>query len=141
MKKATILSFILATFVLPFGCASLWQGVAVSTAFLRGAGNTLGTIVLQKAVSADDRVDKANMVYAAAHALRTLVNPTEEEVKKVLLQWLPDKAHWEILADGVARYWSRFEESWRGDARTATNALEQLALGFEDAANAIINKP
>lgn len=137
MKKATLLSFILVICFSTLGCATFFSGLQTSTAFLRSAGNTLGTIVLQKAVSDSDRVAKANMVYAAAHAVRTLVNPTPAEVKVVLLQWLPDKSHWEILADGVASAWSRFEESWRGDAKTAQAALEQLALGFEDAANAI----
>lgn len=137
MKKATFLSFILAACLTPIGCATFFSGLQTSTAYLRTAGNILGTEVLQRAVSDSDRVTKANLVYAAAHAVRTLVNPTPDQLKAVLTQWLPNKEWWGVLADGVAAAWIHFEDTWSGNPKTATNALEQLALGFEDAANAI----
>lgn len=119
------------------GCAAFFSGLQATTPYLRTAGNLLGTEILQKAVSPSDRITKANLVYAAAKAVRTLVNPTEAEVKAVLTQWLPAKTWWESLAEGAAAAWVHFEGTWSGNPKVATAALEQLAEGFEDAANTI----
>lgn len=141
MKKSIFLPLIIAGCLTLTACATFFSGLQASTAYLRTAGNLLGTEILQKAVSPADRVTKANYVYAAAKAVRTLVNPTEAQVQAVLTQWLPAKTWWESLAEGAASAWVHFEGTWSGNPKIATNALEQLALGFEDAANAISPQP
>lgn len=96
------------------------------------------SITLSFAVSDKDRVDKANIVYSIAHAIRTLSGGevTPEALRGVIVLWAPDKAHWADLADSIKdSYAIVYTRYLKGNVYLTAKFLEALALGCEAAAN------
>lgn len=92
--------------------------------------------VMQLAVSPDDRVQKANMIAAIAHAVRSLSTgtvPTVQEVKDVITLWAPDKAHWADLSTSIGSVYAGVYNNIKGDPKVALQVLEKIAEGCEDA--------
>lgn len=92
--------------------------------------------VLQYAVSPSDRVEKANMIYASAHALRTLSGGevTPEAIKNILDIWLPNKAHWSSYASAISGLYAQEYAKVQGNPKEIAKLVEQFALGIENAA-------
>lgn len=141
LKKfnAKYLAFI-ALAVMFVGCAmdsQKWIVDLVAPSF-----DAATTAVIANAVSGDDAWEKLNMIYASAHALRTLSGGkiTSESVKNILDIWLPSKAHWSKYADSISGTYARYFSMLDGDPKLAATYIEQMALGIETAANRSKNK-
>jgi len=96
------------------------------------------SLTLQLAVSDKDRVDKANIVYSIAHAIRSLSggDVTPEALAGVIVLWAPDKAHWADLAGAVKdNYATLYATYLHGNPYLIAKFLEALALGCEQAAS------
>ncbi len=116
------------------GCASFqWQeGIP----YLKPASELIASAVLQKAVSPEDRIAKANEIYAAAKAVRTLSGGeiTKDAVEDVLKIWLPEKAHWSDFSTSASSLYAGYYAQLKGDPKAMAEAVEQMAQGFENVA-------
>ena len=123
------------------GCSTV-QNFEVSDAlpFVRPAVSLACAGVLNLALDGQDRIDKANMVYAVAHAVRSLSGgtvPTPSELSDVIDLWMPDKSHWSKLSTTISGVYSGAFSKLQGNPLLAVQILEQIALGCEDSARAI----
>lgn len=123
------------------GCSTV-QNFETSEAlpFVRPAVSLACTGVLNLALDGQDRIDKANMVYAVAHAVRSLSGgkvPTPSELADVIDLWMPDKSHWSKLSTTISGVYSGAFSKLQGNPLLAVQILEQIALGCEESAGAI----
>ena len=133
--NAKVLALALAVVLFFQGCAhesQQWITDLIAPSF-----DAATTAVLANAVSGDDALEKINMIYASAHALRSLSGGTinSEAVSRILEIWLPSKAHWSKYADSVTKTYERYFALLNRDAKQAVIYVEQMALGIESAAN------
>lgn len=154
MKMKSLLS-ILTALVLCFalsGCATsdlsgLTEGVAAKTSSLRSPSTLVGIAFLASTKDRNRRVENANNLYALAHAVRTFSGSaplTVQGLEKGLRVFMPDYKSNEdmaVLIGSVAALYGSVSLDTSNNARVYLNALEQVALGLEDAAAPWITKP
>ena len=95
------------------------------------------TVVLEQAVSGDDRIEKAKMINNVATIVAGLTKgstPTPDQLQKALTDYLPqDKTHWTkyvvIVKDIYAAQFSKLN----GDARLGVDVLNAIAQGCKTA--------
>ena len=119
---------------------SVRNAVHVSIPYIRPPVFLACSGVLNFALSDTDRIDKANLIYSVAMAVRSLctgVVPEPAEVKNVIALWMPEKTHWANLATTISGFYSGLFEQLKGDPLLAVQVLEQIARGCEDAAGAV----
>ena len=95
------------------------------------------TVVLDQAVSGDDRVEKAKMinhVAAIVEGLTAGTAPTPLELQKALNDYLPqEKTHWvnyvSVIKDIYAQQFARID----GNTALAIKVLNAIASGCKDA--------
>jgi hypothetical protein len=95
------------------------------------------TVVLDQAVSGDDRVEKAKMinhVAAIVEGLTAGTAPTPAELQKALNDYLPqEKTHWvnyvSVIKDIYAQQFARLD----GNGALAVKVLNAIASGCKDA--------
>jgi len=95
------------------------------------------TVVLDQAVSGDDRVEKAKMinhVAAIVEGLTAGIAPTPLELQKALNDYLPqEKTHWvnyvSVIKDIYAQQFARID----GNTALAIKVLNAIASGCKDA--------
>lgn len=122
------------------GCATSSFQASDALPFVRPAVSLACTGVLNLALDGQDRIDKANMVYAVAKAVRTLSGgtvPTPSDLAKVIDLWMPDKSHWSKLSTTISGVYSGAFSKLQGNPLLAVQILEQIAQGCEDSAGAI----
>ena len=141
-SKLIILSILASCFV---GCSSMsnfYNGLNNSSPYFRSSSALITTLVLQKAVSDEDRQEKAKIVLNLATAIETLTkgdNLSVETVSTTLLQSIPDKPHWkEYTMALVLLYTDFYEQNDKvviGDKQKALiTALNRIASGCRIAA-------
>ena len=95
------------------------------------------TVVLEQALSPEDRVEKAKMINNVATVVQALTvgqTPTPDQLQKALTDYLPEgKTHWAkyvvALKDIYAAQFARLN----GDAALAVKVLNAIAAGCKDA--------
>jgi hypothetical protein len=95
------------------------------------------TVVLDQAVSGNDRVEKAKMINHVAAIVEGLTignTPTPAELQKALNDYLPaEKTHWAnyitVIKDLYAQQFARLD----GNAALAIKVLNAIASGCKDA--------
>lgn len=118
-------------------CASLnWES---GLDYVEPAFEFAASTAINAAISPEDRVDKANMIYASAKALRTLSGGevTKDSVKDVLDLWLPSKSHWSDFAGTASNLWAPVYAKLKGNPKLIAEYLEKAALGIERAAGKV----
>ncbi len=124
------------------GCGTfdVASGVSKSTTVLRPSASIVGIAFLTSSKSKDERISNANNLYALAHAVRTFSGSapmTVQGLEAGLKTFLPDyKADDDLRAiiGSIAALYGSVQIDISDNARTYLNALEQVALGLEDAA-------
>lgn len=95
------------------------------------------TVVLDQAVSGNDRVEKAKMIHNVATIVEGLTvgtAPTPAQLQKALNDYLPEeKTHWvnyvSVIKDIYAQQFSRVD----GNSALAIKVLNAIASGCKDA--------
>lgn len=101
------------------------------------------TVVLEQAVSPEDRIEKAKMINHVAAIIETLTvgqTPTPNQLQKALTDYLPeDKTHWVKYITVVKDIYAAQFAKINGDAALAVKVLNAIAGGCKDATEAYVN--
>ena len=94
----------------------------------------ISSVIFEKAVSDEDRVEKAQIVFDLSEKLKGITfdsKPTREDLEGFVVNVLPDKPHWAILAATLGSY---YESASKGvsdqDVAKATKLINEIALGL-----------
>lgn len=151
-----ILPFVLVAFLIS-GCATNNSGnngsdvggttpkQAVENAlpYIAPAVTLACTVVLEQAVSQEDRVEKAKMINNVATIVEGLTRgntPTPDQLQKALTGYLPqDKTHWVkyvvVVKDIYAAQFAKLD----GDAKLGIDVLNAIAKGCKTATDEYVN--
>jgi len=95
------------------------------------------TVVLEQALSKEDRVEKAKMINHVANVVETLTigqTPTPDQLQKALTDYLPaEKTHWAKYVIAVKDIYAAQFAKLNGDAALAVKVLNAIASGCKDA--------
>lgn len=113
------------------------QAVENALPYIAPAVTLACTVVLEQAVSADDRVEKAKMINHVATIVEGLTRgttPTPDQLQKALLDYLPaEKTHWakyiSVVKDIYAAQFAKLD----GDAKLGIDVLNAIAKGCKTA--------
>lgn len=113
------------------------QAVENALPYIAPAVTLACTVVLEQAVSADDRVEKAKMINHVATIVEGLTRgttPTPDQLQKALLDYLPaEKTHWakyiSVVKDIYATQFTKLD----GDAKLGIDVLNAIAKGCKTA--------
>lgn len=134
---------------LPFiliGCAttdtgtddnSAQSGVEKALPYIAPAVTLACTVVLEQALSPEDRVEKAKMINHVAVIVEGLTagkTPTPDQLKNALTDYLPqEKTHWVVYVNAVKDIYASQFKQVGGDAKLAVDVLNAIAKGCKDA--------
>jgi hypothetical protein len=121
----------------PTGQVDAATSVSNALPYVKPAVVLACTVVLDQALSANDRVEKAKMINHVASIVEglTLGNaPTPAELQKALNDYLPsEKTHWvnyvSVIKDIYAQQFARLD----GNTALAIKVLNAIASGCKDA--------
>lgn len=113
------------------------QAVENALPYIAPAVTLACTVVLEQAVSSDDRVEKAKMINHVATIVEGLTRgstPTPDQLQKALLDYLPaEKTHWakyiSVVKDIYAAQFAKLD----GDAKLGIDVLNAIAKGCKTA--------
>lgn len=95
------------------------------------------TVVLEQALSPEDRVEKAKMINNVATVVESLTTgqtPTPDQLQKALADHLPiEKTHWAKYVVAVKDIYASQFSKLNGDAALAVKVLNAIASGCKDA--------
>jgi hypothetical protein len=95
------------------------------------------TVVLEQAVSVEDRAEKAKMINHVATIVESLTSgqtPTPDQLQKALTDYLPvEKTHWTKYVIAVKDIYAAQFAKLNGDAVLAVKVLNAIAGGCKDA--------
>ena len=95
------------------------------------------TIVLEQALSPEDRIEKAKMINNVATVIQSLTvgqTPTPDQLQKALNDYLPaQKTHWAKYIVAVKDIYASQFVKLNGDAALAVKVLNAIAAGCKDA--------
>lgn len=113
------------------------QAVENALPYIAPAVTLACTVVLEQAVSPEDRVEKAKMINHVATIVEGLTRgttPTPDQLQKALLDYLPaEKTHWAkyitVVKDIYAAQFAKLD----GDAKLGVDVLNAIAKGCKTA--------
>jgi hypothetical protein len=119
------------------------QAVESALPYISPAVTLACTVVLEQAVSPEDRVEKAKMINHVATIVEGLTRgatPTPDQLQKALLDYLPaEKTHWAkyitVVKDIYAAQFSKLD----GDAKLGIDVLNAIAKGCKTATDGYVN--
>jgi len=95
------------------------------------------TVVLEQALSPEDRIDKAKMINHVATVVESFTvgqTPTPDQLQKALTDYLPaEKTHWAKYIVAVKDIYAAQFAKLNGDAALAVKVLNAIAAGCKDA--------
>ena len=95
------------------------------------------TVVLEQALSPEDRIEKARMINHIAAIVESLTigqTPTPDQLQKALTDYLPvEKTHWAKYVIAVKDIYAAQFAKLNGDAALAVKVLNAIAAGCKDA--------
>jgi hypothetical protein len=95
------------------------------------------TVVLEQALSPEDRIEKAKMINHIATVVESLTigqTPTPDQLQKALTDYLPaEKTHWAKYIVAVKDIYAAQFAKLNGDAALAVKVLNAIAAGCKDA--------
>ena len=95
------------------------------------------TVVLEQALSPEDRVEKAKMINNVATVVQSLTigqTPTPDQLQKALADYLPiQKTHWAKYVVALKDIYASQFVKLNGDAALAVKVLNAIASGCKDA--------
>jgi len=119
------------------------QAVENALPYIAPAVTLACTVVLEQAVSPEDRVEKAKMINQVATIVEGLTRgttPTPDQLQKALLDYLPaEKTHWAkyitVVKDIYAAQFAKLD----GDAKLGVDVLNAIAKGCKTATDGYVN--
>jgi len=113
------------------------QAVENALPYIAPAVTLACTVVLEQAVSPEDRVEKAKMINHVATVVESLTRgatPTPDQLQKALTDYLPaEKTHWAkyitVVKDIYAAQFAKLD----GDAKLGVDVLNAIAKGCKTA--------
>lgn len=113
------------------------QAVENALPYIAPAVTLACTVVLEQAVSADDRAEKARMINHVATIVEGLTSgttPTPDQLQKALLDYLPaEKTHWAKYISVVKDIYAAQFAKLNGDAKLGVDVLNAIAKGCKTA--------
>jgi len=101
------------------------------------------TVVLEQAISPEDRVEKAKMINHISTIVEALTigqTPTPDQLQKALTDYLPaEKTHWAKYIVAVKDIYAAQFAKINGDAALAVKVLNAIAAGCKDATAEYVN--
>ena len=101
------------------------------------------TVVLEQALSPEDRIEKAKMinhVAAVVEALTVGQTPTPDQLQKALTDYLPiEKTHWAKYITALKDIYSAQFNKLNGNTALAIKVLNAIAGGCKDATEEYVN--
>lgn len=95
------------------------------------------TVVLEQALSPEDRAEKAKMINHVAVVVESLTvgqTPTPDQLQKALTDYLPaEKTHWAKYVVALKDIYAAQFAKLNGDAALAVKVLNAIAAGCKDA--------
>lgn len=95
------------------------------------------TVVLEQALSPQDRVEKAKMINNVSTVIESLTvgqTPTPDQLQKALMDYLPaEKTHWAKYIVALKDIYAAQFAKLNGDAALAVKVLNAIAAGCRDA--------
>jgi len=118
------------------------QAVENALPYIAPAVTLACTVVLEQAVSPEDRVEKAKMINQVATIVEGLTRgatPTPDQLQKALLDYLPaEKTHWAkyitVVKDIYAAQFAKLD----GDAKLGVDVLNAIAKGCKTATDGYV---
>ena len=152
MNKLTIAAVALMSLFM-IGCSTTNTGgdnqvggtTAVENAlpYIKPAAILACTVVLEQALSPEDRVEKAKMINHIATVIESLTvgqTPTPDQLQKALTDYLPqEKTHWAKYIIAVKDIYASQFVKLNGDAALAVKVLNAIAGGCKDATAEYVN--
>lgn len=112
-------------------------GVENALPYIKPAVILACTVVLEQALSPEDRADKAKMINHIATIVESLTvgqTPTPDQLQKALTDYLPaEKTHWAKYVVAVKDIYAAQFAKLNGDAALAVKVLNAIAAGCKDA--------
>lgn len=125
------------------GTTSPSSGVQAALPYIAPAVTLACTVVLEQALSPEDRVEKAKMINHVATVVEGLTRgstPTPEQLKSALTDYLPqEKTHWVVYVNAVKDIYAAQFAKLNGDAKLAVDVLNAIAKGCKDATASYVN--
>jgi len=119
------------------------QAVENALPYIAPAVTLACTVVLEQAVSGDDRVEKAKMINNVATIVESLTNgntPTPDQLQKALTDYLPqDKTHWAKYVVVVKDIYAAQFAKLNGDAKLGVDVLNAIAKGCKTATDEYVD--
>ena len=112
-------------------------GVENALPYIKPAVILACTVVLEQALSPEDRIEKAKMINHIATIVESLTvgqTPTPDQLQKALTDYLPaEKTHWAKYVVAVKDIYAAQFAKLNGDAALAVKVLNAIAAGCKDA--------
>lgn len=112
-------------------------GVENALPYIKPAVILACTVVLEQALSPEDRVEKAKMINHIATIVESLTvgqTPTPDQLQKALTDYLPaEKTHWTKYVVALKDIYAAQFAKLNGDAALAVKVLNAIAAGCKDA--------
>ena len=101
------------------------------------------TVVLEQALSPEDRVEKAKMINHVATIVESLTRgstPTPDQLQKALTDYLPqDKTHWAKYVVALKDIYAAQFTKLNGDAKLGIDVLNAIAKGCKTATDEYVD--
>ena len=105
--------------------------------YIKPATILICTVVLEQALSVEDRKEKAKMINHVSTIVESLTIgaiPTPDQLQKALMDYLPaEKTHWAKYIVAVKDIYAAQFAKINGDAALAVKVLNAIAAGCKDA--------
>lgn len=135
----------LSTWILFSGCATSTDTLNKAKPFLRPSSTAIGVATILTAKTSQERQQRADYLFAAATAVRTLSGstaPTSHDLEASLQAFAPQTVDddWTQLILGLSSLWQSILPTLPNDTKAVLDALEQIAGGLEKAATPFLAK-
>lgn len=111
--------------------------------FVRPSASAIGIGLIAIAPNQDEKLARAKWLFAIATVVRTISAespPSEAQFKTALTAITPDDENdWLQVVVSLSSLYSSFRAQFGTDTTTILGAIEQLALGLEDAAKPYVS--
>ena len=112
-------------------------GVETALPYIAPAVTLTCTVVLEQALSPEDRIEKAKMINNVATVVEALTRgntPTPDELQKALTDYLPaEKTHWSKYIIAVKDIYAAQFARLNGDAKLGVEVINAIAKGCKTA--------
>ena len=142
--KTLLYLIISSTLIFATGCESLrkfnsensnvGQVILDYIVYVKPVVSTATSLVFNVAVSAQDRVDKAQIIYGYAVVIKKLAQgttPTPQELSDALYNVSPSKKHWTMYVENISSLYSTLYGKLNGDAKLIPVILGEIAAAIE----------